>query len=242
MKTWIKLHTKITDDPDIGAMPLAHVGVWMLLLALAGKIDDRQDDVESGKLDTPGRIAWYLRRDLDELQSALTAFIELGMIRENEGILYIAKYPQYQARSPSASRQAVRKRVQQYRARTRNGVTPSLPSDVTRLEAEKNRVEVEAEAVETEVTIKAAATVKAFENSRGLQINPLEYEQLYDLMDDYTPEWVIAAIREATSSLGGKTVSIRYLDAILKRWKAEGFRSPFSGKAAKEWDSVEWLK
>ena len=106
MKQWIKLYTKIVDDPDLAPLPFDHIGVWALLLALAGKIDDRdEEEAETGKLDTPERIAWHLRRELEELQPAMAAFEEKGMLHSNEGTLYITNYGKRQARTPSARRQ-----------------------------------------------------------------------------------------------------------------------------------------
>ena len=68
MKTWVKLYTEIIDDPDQGTLTLAQRGIWSLFLALAGKIDDRDDAWnETGRLDTVERVAWMLRVSVDEI-------------------------------------------------------------------------------------------------------------------------------------------------------------------------------
>ncbi len=41
-------------------------------------------------------------------------------------------------------------------------------------------------------------------------------------------EWVQAAIRETTAA--GVRINLRYVKAILDRWRREGFRAPFSGR------------
>jgi len=131
MKTWIKLYTKIVDNPDFGSLPLEYVGAWSLLLALAGRLDDRDDkEIETGRLDTPERIAWYLRRELTEIAPFLQKFQELGLLHENDGCLYISKYCELQQRPPSARPSAVRERVQRHRnkdkGRASNDVTSSM--------------------------------------------------------------------------------------------------------------------
>lgn len=58
---------------------------------------------------------------------------------------------------------------------------------------------------------------------------PIEAEQLAQLYDEYK-SWVVEAIREAVSSTGRP--SLRYIEAILKRWKREGFKSSSKGSGA----------
>ena len=78
MKTWIKLYTEINRDPDIGTLTWAQRGIWSALLALAGEIDDRdENEQETGRLDTSTRVAWSIRCDLAELDEAIQMAKEL---------------------------------------------------------------------------------------------------------------------------------------------------------------------
>lgn len=118
MKSWVKLYTEILDDPDIGSLTWAQRGLFLALLALAGKLDTRDgDDMETGRLDTLERTAWHLRCGADELSEAVGAFSERGFIDERDGMLYLTHYPDRQAHSPSEDRNAVAERVKRHRER-----------------------------------------------------------------------------------------------------------------------------
>ena len=79
----------------------------------------------------------------------------------------------------------------------------------------------------------------------GGVLSPLLTDELGDLIDEYEvhrqslpppaagadrtgDEWVQAAIREMT--VAGVRISVKYVEAILDRWRREGFRAPFSGR------------
>jgi len=79
---------------------------------------------------------------------------------------------------------------------------------------------------------------KAWQNVRGT-LNSLDSEMLGSLIDDYTAGWVLAGIEEANKSSKGPP-SLKYLDAILQRWKREGFKSQFGPKQSEGMD-IEWL-
>ena len=54
------------------------------------------------------------------------------------------------------------------------------------------------------------------------RVTPLIAESLREMEREYSPPWVVAAIREAVRTNGH---SLSYVDAILQRWKRDGFRS-----------------
>lgn len=147
MKTWVKLYTEVNEDPKIGGLTWAQRGIWSALLALAGRLDYRdENDKETGCLDTPQNTGWHLRCPAEEFNDALKAFQERGMIDEREGLLYITNYAKRQGRPPSASREAVAERVKRHREakpdqrneepdERNENVTP-LQNNVTPLETE----------------------------------------------------------------------------------------------------------
>lgn len=159
MKTWVKLYTEVCTDPDIGELTLAQKGVWMMLLALAGQIDARdENDFETGELDTIARVAWGIRCTRDELVEALATFEDRGMVEERDGILWLPNYGKRQRRAPTDSHSAVAERVKRHRERkattSNEDVTPlqsPCNEDVTSLEkirvdTDKNREEIGASA------------------------------------------------------------------------------------------------
>lgn len=116
MKTWVKLYTEIIDDPDQADLTWAQRGVWSALLALAGKLDDRDaQGRETGRLDTAPRVAWYLRCDLVELLEALAKFEQLGMVEKVDGVVCLPNFRSRQERMPSEDPAAVRERVTRHR-------------------------------------------------------------------------------------------------------------------------------
>ena len=97
MKTWIKLHTKALDSPDIGALSWAHRGIFDALILLAGRLDYRNDDnQETGQLDTLERTAWRIRCNLDEFHEAVSVFAAHGMVTEDAEGLTLTNYWEYQ--------------------------------------------------------------------------------------------------------------------------------------------------
>jgi len=149
MKTWVKLYTEVNEDPKIGSLTWAQRGIWSALLALAGRLDYRdENDKETGLLDTPQNTAWHLRCPAEEFGDALKAFQERGMIDEREGLLYITNYAKRQARPPSASREAVAKRVKRHREAKpdqRNEETDERNESVTPLQNNVTPLETDTE-------------------------------------------------------------------------------------------------
>lgn len=138
MKTWVKVYTAINRDPDMDTLTWAHRGIWLSLLALAGEIDDRdEDELETGRLDTLQRVAWFIRADVDDLLDAVGAFKDRGMVLlDDHGIIHLPNYPKRQARPPSSRPSAVAERVKRHRDKAKadgnedvttlhRGVTPS---------------------------------------------------------------------------------------------------------------------
>jgi DnaD/phage-associated family protein len=64
---------------------------------------------------------------------------------------------------------------------------------------------------------------RAYESEIG-PLTPMNSEELQDLVEEHTAQWVIAAIKE--SSIRNKR-SLGYCKAILKRWKVDGYGSEF---------------
>lgn len=61
---------------------------------------------------------------------------------------------------------------------------------------------------------------------------PIERDQLVDLYQDFGYEWLVQAIKEAAMNNGR---SIRYIMAILKRWRATGAAKPWEKATRQGW-------
>ncbi|MFC2310797.1 MAG: DnaD domain-containing protein, partial [Selenomonas noxia] len=71
-----------------------------------------------------------------------------------------------------------------------------------------------------------AEVVQAFENNIHPVAGKIEQDALVDLTDEYSALWVTEAIKEAALS---NARNLRYITAILERWKREGFKAPRKG-------------
>ena len=226
MKTWVKLYTTIVNDPDIAMLSLAERGLWMMLLALAGQLDHRDEqDLETGQLDTPDRVAWYLRIDLDELRALLVKFAHLGMVENRDGVLFIPKYPKRQACPPSDRNEAVRERVRHHRRQ----VTPA-PADVTPLHAasnepvthlEKNREDTDTEERREEVEVETAGAREL--RMHGPLPTPPPIVVFRDLTKSCpapgTPMW------EAIANLPHSNGHMETWRKVIQEWMLRGFKT-----------------
>ena len=175
MKTWVKLYTEIIDDPKMARLSWEERGIWSALLALAGRIEDRNGDgMESGKLARADDIAWYLRTDAETLQHALTHFSDLDMAHADEdGMWFIVHWQKRQARPPSDNPEAWRDRQQKHREVTRQDKTTSRDchDDVTsldkiRLDKKREEREEQSGAAENETPLPLSGKDTRRERSR----------------------------------------------------------------------------
>ena len=98
MKTWIKLYTEINRDPDIGTLTWAERGIWSALLALAGEIDDRDDQGKmTGVVGKWREAAWRLRLTEDELEAAIRSFYERGWLEIEMEVITVCSYARRQS-------------------------------------------------------------------------------------------------------------------------------------------------
>jgi len=68
--------------------------------------------------------------------------------------------------------------------------------------------------------------VRVFENNIHPITGEIERDKLIALTDEYRALWVTSAIEEAALS---NARNLRYITAILERWKREGFKAPRKG-------------
>jgi DnaD/phage-associated family protein len=71
-----------------------------------------------------------------------------------------------------------------------------------------------------------AEVVRMFENNIHPITGEIERDNLIDLTGEYGALWLTSAIEEAALSNGR---NLRYITAILERWKREGFKAPRKG-------------
>jgi len=146
VKTWIKLHTEIIDDPKLGRLSFADKGLWLYLIALAGKLDHRDPNGNlTGQLGTLDDIAWLLRTTPDEIQPGIERMLNANMLHyDDNDILYVTHFAQRQANDTDAER------ARNYRASRSHHTTVTQPSRsrhaaVTQPSHDRHHIESESE-------------------------------------------------------------------------------------------------
>ena len=83
-----------------------------------------------------------------------------------------------------------------------------------------------------------AEVFKVYEQEIGM-ITSFVRDDLLDALEQYPKEWIIEAIKEAVSN---NARSWNYVEVILKRWKAQGFKSDNRNKSKEKskHDLSEW--
>tara|TARA_Y100000310_G_scaffold333259_1_gene410450 strand:- start:437 stop:1363 length:927 start_codon:yes stop_codon:yes gene_type:complete len=123
MKLWVRLYTEVLVDPKMGSLTWEQKGVWYTLVALAGMIDDRdEEESETGRLDTIVNVAWHLRPIApDEMDGAIAAFTERDMIELRDDILYLTNYRKRNSSAVSDRPSHVAERVKRHRNKQKKG-------------------------------------------------------------------------------------------------------------------------
>ena len=232
---WFRVYSETLNDRKLtraarvtGLQQPTILGFWIGILCLAN------DSPQRGKLllakDLPlttDDIAEELGADASELAAAMDAFATLEMICKQGDMWQITKWNSRQFVSDNSTERVRKHRAQQTTQQTRN-VTETFPSNAPDTEADTD-TEADADADATRAA--TAAVFTHWQSARGGATTALDCEQVGDMCDEYTPEWVDAAILEANKSKRSGLPSLNFLRAILDRWRVEGFEAPFGAQA-----------
>lgn len=124
MKTWVKLYTEMLNDPKMAGLSLAESGLWCLLIALAGQVDDRDaDDQATGLLGSRVDVAWCLRRNLDELNPMLDHLVQCGLLTNHDDRVTVTNYAKRQCIPESSKHDSVSERQRQWYAKHKPNAT-----------------------------------------------------------------------------------------------------------------------
>jgi hypothetical protein len=135
MSRWIKLHTSILHDARIGRLQWRDRGIWLMLLALAGEIEERDAEGRlTGRLDTLAGVAWHLHTRPDHIAPSIQRLLALELLfQDDAGVLYLADFAEQQAADTPAQR------MQRYRQHSRNAPSPPPERDATVTPASRDR-------------------------------------------------------------------------------------------------------
>ncbi|MCJ7532763.1 MAG: DnaD domain protein [Anaerolineales bacterium] len=208
---WIKLFCEMLEDPKMGRMSEWLFCRCVKLFLMAGR------EGKEGMLPPVEDIAWSLRLDEDKTAQTLRDLAEVGVTHQTvDGSWWITNFSKRQAISDGA------KRTREYRERLKQQavtVTSHVMSPVsTSTSASDSSSDSSSDSF--------GFVFKAYEQNFGA-ITPMIAESVADSVKEYSAEWVMAALEDSVKANVRKW---SYAEAILRRWKVDGFRSPGPGK------------
>lgn len=198
-RLWIKLWVDMLADPKVARLPDWQWRKFVECLMLAGSHDD------NGKLQPVDEMAWMLHLAPEKVEEALQSLSRVGVVRrETDGSWLVVNFNKRQD-SPSKERtRNWRKRHSDGHGDTHDSTSSSSSdssiNDLTRV-------------------------FKAYEAEVGSLTKSIS-AILTDAVETYSADWIVQAIGEAARN---NARSWSYVEAILKRWKVDGYQSRKSG-------------
>lgn len=261
---WIKLYHEIIDDPKMMKMSEVLFSRCIKLFLLAG--DHGQGGELPPLEDAAWRLRIpeeELESDLIELQRVGITSHQDGVWSivkwdERQGPMSSTE----RVRRHRARKQRQR-HIREYKKRgpadvrfgndDETGVKRSVTQDSEEIQKRRDKEADEEEIRGGGAQTRMAEVIQSWEKAGG-PITPMIAEDLEDLADEFEqhrrkqPEgadgadtdgagWVIAGIQEASRSARGP-INTKFLQAILDRWKQQGFQSPFRKSGEEDVDAV----
>lgn len=220
---WIKLWLDIIDDPKMGRLP-DHI--WrraVEVFLMAGEYGDE------GFLPSENDMAWRLRTDETNIRKDLQCLEEAGLLVKGKDDW---KVKNFKKRQWSESLE----RVKKFREgkKKRNGYSNGSGSgDVTSRESSSASASVSSSSSLSSSGSSSCSledVTKVYEENIG-HLTPYIVRSLDEAYRIYSGEWCLAAFEEAAKS---NVFSWKYVETILARWKAEGFKSKSKAQRVKE--------
>ena len=221
---------------------------------------------ESIEDDFVSELAFDIDESIDDVSAVFDFLKRKGLlveISEEEVSL-----PGAVQRIGSKTQSAVRKERQRAREKEPKNVTKSRQDETLsqdghveksreekRRDRDRERVEVDKEQSPTPSTINQdfVNLYKSFEAETGKALSPLQIQELQYMLEDFSPELILEALKEAV--IQGKA-NFAYIKAILNRWKQDNLltvelvRNSFAAREARKQSPKqsepisreEWLK
>ena len=255
---WLKIDKKFFDNIFIKRLKTVPGGYTMTVIYIRLMLESLESEGYFDNLKE--ELALKLDVSEDDIDMTMAYFTKCGLIQIDED--KNAELPQAKALVESETNWANYKREQRKKTKLEE-VQPSLTfsnSCPTEIEKELDieldiEVEVDKEQSPTPSTINQefANIYKSFEAEIGKALSPLQIQDLQYMLEDFSPELIHEALKEAVSQ--GKA-NFAYIKAILNRWKQDNLltvelvRNSFAAREAKKQSPKqsepisreEWLK
>ncbi|VQD37905.1 Phage replication protein [Streptococcus pneumoniae] len=226
---WLKIDKKFFDNIFIKRLKTVPGGYTMTVIYIRLMLESLESDCilyyEGYFNNLKEELALKLDVSEDDIDMTMAYFTKCGLIQIDE--YKNAELPQAKAMVMSETNWASYKREQRKKGKLEE-VQPSLTfSNSCPTEIEKE-LEIEVE-VEVEVDKEQSPTpstinqdfvnlYKSFEAETGKALSPLQIQELQYMLEDFSPELIHEALKEAVSQ--GKA-NFAYIKAILNRWKQD---------------------
>ncbi|CJT50699.1 DnaD domain protein [Streptococcus pneumoniae] len=226
---WLKIDKKFFDNIFIKRLKTISGGYTMTVIYIRLMLESLESDCilyyEGYFNNLKEELALKLDVSEDDIDMTMAYFTKCGLIQIDED--KNAELPQAKAMVMSETNWASYKREQRKKGKLEE-VQPSLtfsnscPTEIE-IEIEKEleiEVEVDKEQSPTPSTINQdfVNLYKSFEAETGKALSPLQIQELQYMLEDFSPELIHEALKEAVSQ--GKA-NFAYIKAILNRWKQD---------------------
>ena len=272
---WLKIDKKFFDNIFIKRLKTVPGGYTMTVIYIRLMLESLESDCilyYEGYFDNlKEELALKLDVSEDDIDMTMAYFTKCGLIQIDED--KNAELPQAKALVQQETNQAAYMRSYRKEQQEKEKNLTLLSDNLTLLTTCKTEIEKELELekelekeleVEVEVDKEQSATpsilnqdfvnlYKSFEAETGKALSPLQIQELQYMLEDFSPELIHEALKEAVSQ--GKA-NFAYIKAILNRWKQDNLltvelvRNSFAAREAKKQfpkqsepiSREEWLK
>lgn len=262
---WLKIDKKFFDNIFIKRLKTVPGGYTMTVIYIRLMLESLESDCilyYEGYFDNlKEELALKLDVSEDDIDMTMAYFTKCGLIQVDED--KNAELPQAKAFVQQETNQAAYMREYRKQQREQKENLTMSSDNLTLLTTCKTEIEIEKE-LEVEVDKEQSPTpstlnqdfiniYKSFEAEIGKALSPLQIQDLQYMLEDFSPELIHEALKEAVSQ--GKA-NFAYIKAILNRWKQDNLltvelvRNSFavrearkqSPKQAEPVNREEWLK
>ena len=266
---WLKIDKKFFDNIFIKRLKTVPGGYTMTVIYIRLMLESLESDCilyYEGYFDNlKEELALKLDVSEDDIDMTMAYFTKCGLIQVDED--KNAELPQAKALVQQETNQAAYMREYRKQQREQKENLTMSSDNLTLLTTCKTEIEIEKELekeLEVEVDKEQSPTpstlnqdfiniYKSFEAEIGKALSPLQIQELQYMLEDFSPELIHEALKEAVSQ--GKA-NFAYIKAILNRWKQENLltvelvRNSFAAREARKQSPKqaepisreEWLK
>jgi len=207
-KPWIKLWVEMLSDPKVARLSDDQYRKFIEVLLLAGYQN------ESGKLPALTDIAWMLHLSEADAETALMNLSRCGLVHKDDTGWIVTNFDKRQETPAAARMRKMRERQKEHDSEQlqRNSYGNSYGIDSASASASDSLIKL---------SIKSKEIYALYEAEIGTITKSIS-GKLDAAWQDYPHEWIPMAFSEAADH---NARNWKYVEAILKRWKSDGFQS-----------------